>query len=174
MYIVSEFCNQGDLLSILKRGFTEEQVLEIFSMIVEGLVYVCEKGIVHRDIKPANILMREGVAKLCDFGFCAFFQNQHHSIIAENFSVGSPLYMSPEAYRKNHYSVKSDIWAAGITLYEMLLGEQPFKGLSYDMLVRAAMEVPRTVKAGDFTRCLLSKMLCIEPEARITPVELMW
>jgi len=57
--------------------------------------------------------------------------------------------------------VKSDVWAAGITLYEMLLGEQPFKGLSYDMLVRAAMEVPRTFKAEEFTRCLLAKMLCI-------------
>lgn len=52
----------------------------------------------------------------------------------------------------------------------MLIGEQPFKGLSYDMLVRAAMEVPRSVRADDFTRSLLSKMLCIEPDARISPL----
>ena len=76
----------------------------------------------HRDIKPANILLRDSVAKICDFGFCGFLQNQQQSFLAENFSVGSPLYMSPEAYRRNHYSVKSDVWAAGITLYEMLIG----------------------------------------------------
>jgi len=95
MYIVSEFCNQGDLLSILRKGLAEEQALDIFLMIVEGMVYVSERGIVHRDIKPANILMRDSVAKLCDFGFCGFLQNQQQSFISENFSVGSPLYMSP-------------------------------------------------------------------------------
>lgn len=117
MYIVSEFCNQGDLLSVLRKGLSEEQSLEIFLMIAEGLNYISEQGIVHRDIKPANVLMRDGVAKLCDFGFCGFLQDQQRPFLAESFSVGSPLYMSPEAYRRNCYSIKSDIWAAGITLY---------------------------------------------------------
>jgi serine/threonine protein kinase len=68
--------------------------------------------------------MRESVAKICDFGFCGFLQatDTRPAYIQENFSVGSPLYMSPEAYRKNQYSTKSDVWAAGITLYEMLIG----------------------------------------------------
>jgi serine/threonine-protein kinase ULK/ATG1 len=93
-------------------------------MIVEGLVYTSEKGIIHRDIKPANILMRDSIAKICDFGFCGFLQgtDPKSTYIMENFSVGSPLYMSPEAYRNNQYSIKSDIWAVGITLYEMLIG----------------------------------------------------
>ena len=53
------------------------------------------------------------------------------------YNVGSPLYMSPEAYKTSNYSEKSDVWAIGVILYEMILGKTPFKGIDYDTMVKS-------------------------------------
>ncbi len=74
-------------------------------------------GIIHRDIKPANILIHHGVPKLADFGFAT---TPNSPPLLPNVNVGSPLYMCPQALKSNKYSEKSDIWALGISAFELL------------------------------------------------------
>lgn len=131
------------------------------------------QGVLHRDLKTANILLKDGVAKIADFGFCDFIHDQKGKHL--KYNVGSPLYMSPEAYRKSIYSYKSEIWGAGIILYEMVLGEQPFKGIDYDSLVRsvASGAIYNTLAVSGFMKMLLSRMLSIDIGRRIDIGELM-
>lgn len=98
--------------------FKEEEALSIFKQIIKGLQHIHSKGVIHRDVKTANILLKKGVPKIADFGFAEFISERQGG----GYNVGSPLYMSPEAYRKSQYSDKSDTWAAGVILYEMLIG----------------------------------------------------
>lgn len=75
---------------------------------------------IHRDIKPANILLKGGLAKLADFGFVT-------KEAVSTVNVGSPLYMSPEALSYSKYSEKSDIWAVGVSIFELLSGQVPWQ-----------------------------------------------
>lgn len=122
VYIVTEYCNQGDLASHLKNKgkIGEEESLCMIKQIANGMIALMNNGILHRDIKTANILMKDGVMKIADFGFCDFLQDARGKHL--KYNVGSPLYMSPEAYKKSSYSFKSEMWALGIILYELLLG----------------------------------------------------
>lgn len=97
-----------------------------------GYSAIEDKKIVHRDLKTSNIFMTRGHAKIADFGFCEFVGEKKPQVA---YNVGSPAYMSPESYRENQYSSKSDIWAIGIILYEMLVGETPYRNLTYTEMV---------------------------------------
>lgn len=151
----------------LKGKFNEEEALKIFKQIVNGLNVIVINGVIHRDLKTANILIKDGTVKIADFGFCEFVREVKGKHL--KYNVGSPLYMSPEAYRKSTYSHKSDIWAAGIILYEMLLGDQPFKGIDYETLIRtiASGEIYNTINVSGFTKMLLSRMLSLDVQRRI-------
>ncbi|CAD8055361.1 unnamed protein product [Paramecium sonneborni] len=123
-YLICEYCNEGDLADILESStFTETDALQVLQQIIQGIKALHDKKIIHRDIKPANILKSDGVYKLADFGF-AVIENQYESII-KKFNVGTPMYMAPETIQCNEYSEKSDIWALGIVLYQMLYKQLP-------------------------------------------------
>ena len=124
-YIITEFCNEGDLENLLKKRdkLPESEVIPIFRDIVNGFTVVAESGFLHRDSKPANILLKDKVAKIADFGFA----KKSSSNPKEEINVGSPLYMSPESLKHNLYTIKNDIWSLGIILYEMLHGKTPWK-----------------------------------------------
>ena len=133
IYIVSEYCELGDLSGLIKmKGgkMGEEEALNIVIQILLGVIHIHAKGVVHRDLKPQNVLIKNGVKehvyKIIDFGFCDI--NSDNNKLQQSYNVGSPLYMSPEAYRKCRYSTRSDLWAVGIVLLEMLLGDLPFRG----------------------------------------------
>jgi len=80
---------------------------------------------VHRDLKPANIFVaKDGTMKLADFGF----SKRRTLIEKENYNVGTPIYMPKESLTANIYNEKTDLWALGVTLYEMIFGEVPFRG----------------------------------------------
>ena len=72
------------------------------------------------------MLRADGTPVIIDFGYCEMIMGKRPLI---QYNVGSPAYMSPEAYGKSRYSQKSDIWALGVILYEMLTGTTPDKGL---------------------------------------------
>jgi serine/threonine-protein kinase ULK/ATG1 len=115
-YIISEYCNDGDMASLLKarRRLPEPEALALFREIYEGFQEMAGQNILHRDLKPANIFLRDGHAKIADFGFARVAGNPAEK---EHYNVGTPLYMSPESLRKNVYSVKNDIWSLGVILY---------------------------------------------------------
>ena len=125
-YIITEYCNQGDLSALLKKKkrLGEEETVKILKDIVDGFVEIGEKGFLHRDLKLANIFMHENTAKSADFGFA---KKNRFNTEREKYNVGSPLYMSPEALKKNIYSLKNDIWSIGVMAYELLHGETPWE-----------------------------------------------
>lgn len=131
VYIMTEFCENGDLQQHIKRNgkLSELEALHITKDIVEGYIAIEEKQIVHRDMKTANIFLTATGARIADFGFCDFVNEAKKP--PEFYNVGSPAYMSPEIYRENIYSSKSDIWGIGIILFEMLTGDTPDKNLTY-------------------------------------------
>ena len=81
--------------------------------------YFFHTAVIHRDIKSANIFLKQGIPKLADFGF-AICKNISFSDELTYYNVGTPIYMPPETLMQNKYSMKSDIWATGIVLYELL------------------------------------------------------
>ena len=88
--------------------------------------YLFSKNILHRDIKPANIFLSQGNPILADFGFAM----KENNLEMKNLNVGSPLYMAPECLAKKKFSEKSDIFAMGVVLFEMLTGKTPWTAVS--------------------------------------------
>ncbi|CAD8056305.1 unnamed protein product [Paramecium sonneborni] len=122
-YIISEFCNGGDLREIIKRGkLDSNSVINILRQILYGYYSLYQNSIIHRDLKPANILLHQGIPKLADFGFAKKidFENDLMTSIA-----GTPLYMAPQVILRQPYTSKCDIWSLGMILYELLFQKPP-------------------------------------------------
>jgi serine/threonine protein kinase len=120
-YIVMEYVDGVNLRDLLSNGRMEpEQALAIVPPICEALEYAHGKGVIHRDIKPENLLMdREGRVKIADFGIA--------SLVGKTQDIsGTPAYMAPEQ-ANGSVDRRTDIYALGVVLYEMLTGEQPAK-----------------------------------------------
>lgn len=125
VYIILEYCDSGDLRTILKKPILEKYTQFYFCQLANGLKYLDNHGIIHRDIKPKNILLTKNKKKLkiADFGFAKKINtnyNLHDTI------CGSPLYMAPEIVDKKAYNNQTDLWSIGMILYEMLFGFHPF------------------------------------------------
>lgn len=122
VYIMTEFCENGDLQQHIRKHtkINELEALYLIRDVAEGYLAIEEKRIVHRDMKTANIFLTSKGARIADFGFCEFINETKKPQMFYN--VGSPAYMSPESYRDNLYSAKSDVWSMGIIFYEMLVG----------------------------------------------------
>jgi serine/threonine protein kinase len=138
-YIITEICNGGDLESKLRReqyfceADAEPFVLDTF----KGLRYLSENHVIHRDIKVANIFLHNGIAKIADFGFAKFTNSNFKDI-----NIGSPIYMSPEGFIDNVYGPKTDVWAFGIFIYELLHGKTPFSHCLNEADLRREIRTP--------------------------------
>ena len=105
-----------------KNNYTIEKLKLYAFQITEGLVYLKQKNIIHRDIKPPNLLLQDGTVKICDFGL-ACFGPTYKSPPRE--STGTPLYMPLTSF-KGFYDFSTDVFAFGVTLYELYTKEMPF------------------------------------------------
>ncbi len=110
-----------------------DEAVEIACEVANALGYAHAQGIVHRDIKPENILLAEGHAIVADFGIAraisAAVSAEHDAVTGTGFVVGTPLYMSPEQVAADlRIDGRSDVYSLGCVMYEMLVGEPPFRG----------------------------------------------
>lgn len=127
-YMAMEYLPNGTLKERIAAGLTPEQGLVYIRQIASALGYAHEQGLVHRDVKPANILFRaDGNAVLSDFGIAKSLDDRTQFTQA-GFAVGTPSYMSPEQARGQEIDGRADLYALGVVLYEILVGELPYNG----------------------------------------------
>ncbi|HCN27971.1 MAG TPA: hypothetical protein DIT64_04135, partial [Verrucomicrobiales bacterium] len=128
LYIVMEFIDGSDLLHVMKAGqMTPELALYLVPQICDALAYAHEHGIVHRDIKPANIMLtKDWRVKVADFGLAKRFEADSTLMTRSNVGMGTADFAAPEQF-KEPASVdhRADIYALGVTFYQMLTGELP-------------------------------------------------
>jgi serine/threonine-protein kinase len=131
-FIAQEYVPGHNLLQVLTRcGPPDVQVaLAIMRQAADALRKASEQGIVHRDIKPENIMLAEnGEVKVADFGLARLRDDQAATNLTQaGFTMGTPLYMSPEQVEGRPLDPRSDIYSLGVTFYQMLTGETPFRG----------------------------------------------
>ncbi|HEX7603639.1 MAG TPA: serine/threonine-protein kinase, partial [Polyangiaceae bacterium] len=133
-YMVMEFLDGYDLSQILEQraqlpiALAVDYVLQACSAMAEAHA----AGIVHRDLKPSNLFLvggERGTVKVLDFGISKVENDKDNRVTATQTVVGTPLYMSPEQVRSaKHVDARTDIWALGIILYELIAGKTPFEG----------------------------------------------
>src|SRR5262249_26723806 len=130
-FIVLEWVDGWTLSSVLdKRGqLPVEEVVEIACQVLDALEVANRRGIVHRDIKPANLMLTappEQIVKVMDFGIAKdtlaeIPGRQSHT------QIGTLAYMAPEQFRGEAIDIRTDLYALGVTLYELLTGSRPYR-----------------------------------------------
>jgi tetratricopeptide (TPR) repeat protein/tRNA A-37 threonylcarbamoyl transferase component Bud32 len=125
-YLVMRYTDGGDLNGLLAGRPTLGRMVELVAQVAEALGYAHRQGVIHRDVKPANVLIgRDGDALLADFGIAKIYENTLQ-LTGEGNMVGTPAYMAPEQLQGKHVDARTDIYALGVVLYQILTGECPF------------------------------------------------
>jgi serine/threonine protein kinase len=150
--------------------FSPEEAARIIRQVAQALDYAHRKGMIHRDVKPANILLTgEGEAVLSDFGVARMMEGPRYTLTG---IMGTPDYMSPEQGMGQEVDARSDVYALGVVLYEMLTGDVPFKADTPMAVVlkhiQDPLPLPRQVAPGipEPVERVILKALAKEPADR--------
>ncbi len=173
-YLAMEFVEGTTLDDVLERKgpIAWRKALDLGVQLAEALHYAHQKGVVHRDLKPSNLMItKDGQLKLTDFGIAKDLDAT--ALTGTGRTLGTAAYMAPEQIRGTpSVSHKTDLYAFGVVLYQMLTGQTPFQGKSAMVLMHAHLtEAPPRVssKVPDVPRALddlIHKMLAKEPSDR--------
>ena len=132
IYMVMEWCQGRLLRKILDEGrISQERALRITASVLDALAYIHGQGVVHRDLKPENIMVDEtngDTIKLIDFGIAGDAAARRLTYANFTQTLGTPNYIAPEQVKGKRGDARTDLYAMGIMLYEMLTGKLPFGG----------------------------------------------
>ena len=180
-YIVMELVTGGDLAAVLReRGpLPSPAAARIAQQIADALEAAHAKGIVHRDIKPSNVLLSSGGrVKVADFGIAQAFTEVQLTLTQPGMTMGSVHYFSPEQARGEVVTGASDVYSAGLVLFEMLTGMRPFGGDSAAAVAMARLtgQIPSPAMVRPDIPAALDAIvrwtLAPDPRARPTATEL--
>jgi eukaryotic-like serine/threonine-protein kinase len=129
LVIVMKYYGGPTLKRRLQRGpLPIEEAIALAAQIADGLAYLHRRGIAHGDIKPSNVIVTGGKATVVDFGLASMRQSGRRSAWQSARVLGTAPYMAPEQTRGHRADARTDMWALGVVLYEMLAGRTPFSG----------------------------------------------
>ncbi len=177
-FLTMQFVEGEDLASVLQRygKLPVPRVISVFRQILEGLRAAHEQGVVHRDLKPQNIMV-DAADKIyvTDFGLAKSLEQA--GLTQTGAVVGTPYYMSPEQVKGSPVDHRSDIFSAGVILYQMATGQLPFTGNTpYEVMAQRVQRLPRP--AGElspqlpgYLRKLLERCMAVDPATRYASVE---
>ncbi|MFL6262086.1 MAG: protein kinase domain-containing protein [Thermoanaerobaculia bacterium] len=175
MFLALAFYEGETLQQRLERGpLPLPEAVSIARQIAQGLAAAHRVHIIHRDIKPANVvILPDGKVKLLDFGLAKM--TGATLLTQMGSSPGTPAYKSPEQTRGDQVGPRSDLWALGVVLYEMLTGRTPFGGEYEQAVIYAILnEAPPPLDAKAFPRelgAIITKALAKDPEKRYATAE---
>jgi serine/threonine protein kinase len=176
LWLVIEFADDGDLFQKISRsnnGFEEAFIWKVFIQITKGLKALHELSIMHRDLKSANVFLnKDGTAKLGDMNVSKLTDMK-----GLNYTqTGTPYYASPEVWKDQPYSIKSDIWSLGWVLYEMITFKPPFRASNMEGLfkkVSKGLYQPIPKKYSVELSTLIRALLKGNPDKRPTCEEIL-
>lgn len=178
VYIAMEFVEGRALNAVVPHdGLAPQTALRYAVQIASALVHAHERGIIHRDLKPSNVMITSaGHVKVLDFGLSTRVSSADLSETMSQLSLpkpsmiaGTPQYMAPEALRGEQADARTDVWAAGAVLHEMLAGTPPFEGRSaYELTSAILRDPPKPLPNGVSTslQAVVQRCLAKEPEHR--------
>jgi serine/threonine-protein kinase len=140
MYIAMEYVDGISLRAIMRneRPLKTERALDFARQVCDAMVYMHSQGVVHRDLKPENVLVTaEGRVKIMDFGIALDESARRLTWSGLSTTIGTPDYMAPEQVSGRHGDARTDVYALGTMLFEMLTGELPFAGTNVYSMMRA-------------------------------------
>ena len=171
-FLSMEFVDGENLASLLRRigRFPHDKAIDVSRQIAEGLAAAHTKGLLHRDLKPANVMLDgQGQVRLTDFGLAGLAE----ALSGEDVRSGTPSYMSPEQLAGREVSVRSDIYALGLVIYELVTGRRAFEGKSFAELARRHRDerpIDPAVLVPDLDPAVERTILaCLEKEPRKRP-----
>jgi Tol biopolymer transport system component len=184
-FLVLELVEGETLAERLRRGPVPlEESLRLARQIADALEAAHDKGVIHRDLKPANIkIAPDDTAKVLDFGLAKSIpriesdESVTSSVEATKIGMilGTVAYMSPEQARGKTVDKRTDIWAFGVVLYELLTGERPFQGAdTHETLINILTQKPDLQRIPHNARRLLAKCLEKDPKRRLRDLGDAW
>ena len=155
VYLVMEYVAGRTVRDVLREygRLTAEQALTILDPVLQALDAAHQAGFVHRDVKPENVLLTDdGRVKVADFGLARAISAATSTAATQGLLIGTVAYLSPEQVERGIADARSDVYGAGILLYEMVTGSVPFAGetplaVAYQH-VNAAVPAPSSVRPG--------------------------
>jgi serine/threonine protein kinase len=169
VWLIMDWAQHGPLTDIIRRvRLSEPQMSVIMRQLLAGVLDVHRAGWLHRDLKSDNVLItKEGQVKVGDFGAAC----KVGDVAGGEQRVGTPHWMAPETIKSNVWSEKTDCWAAGVVLVEMVNGEPPNWSLSQNQILggQSFHELSHLKLHGSPDLLdLVSSMLTVDPEKRCT------
>lgn len=157
------------------------EVVHLAEEVADALDHAHRLGVIHRDIKPANILLEDEHAIVADFGIARAVskatEHEGHALTITGLVLGTPLYMSPEQGGGDEVDGRTDIYALGCVMYQMLAGKPPFEGTNAQQIILAHfVKEPPPIDRGDVPdalRDVVRQAMAKDPEQRFASAALM-
>ena len=178
-YIAMDMLEGETLHSVLRRSgpMPTRRALSITRQLLSALAHAHSHGIIHRDVKPENVMLVKGGSRavLIDFGLASL--HDEAALTGAGMCMGSPSYLAPERLLGRPHDTRTDLYAVGVILYEMIAGVRPFAGESPEETMRLALHrLPRPLRAlrRDISReleNLIKRALAKDPKRRFSDAE---